>query len=166
MASAIVYENVAEGAGVEAGELFRGMKFWVAQRVPNRTDLLNLIKANGGSIVQVESQADWLIADHFRPKFCPPGSINYDFVKQSVAKGELLDPNDFPAGPKIGTARNVGSIDRPAKGTRIPFTPEDDRLLYKWVKDAQAIGAAVNGNELYMQLETKVLEQLRFATHC
>lgn len=166
MASAIVYESVAEGANVKVGDLFEGRKFWVAQRVPNRTDLLNLIKANGGSIVQIEKLADWMIADHFRPTQCPPGSINYDFIKQSVAKGELQDPNDFPAGPKTGATRDVGSISRPAKSTRVPFTPEDDRQLYRWAKDAQASGVAVSGNELYMRLEEKVLGHVRFATCC
>lgn len=160
MASAIVYENVAEGADLATGELFEGKNFWVAQRVPHRTALLGVIKANGGSIVQLEKLADWMIADHFRKK-CPAGSISYDFVHKSVAKGEILDPNDFPAGPRIGTVRDAGSMSRPAKGIRAPFTSEEDRILYKWAKDAQSRGAAVSGNKLYMALEEKVLRHVQ-----
>lgn len=155
MASAIVYDDVAEGADVATGDLFEGLKFWVAQRVPNRLALLKKITANGGSTVQLEKQADWLIADHFR-KQCPPGSISYEFVEKSIAKGEILDPDDFPAGPRLGTARDPGSIIRPAKGTRAAYTPDEDRQLYKWVRDAQASGVAVSGNELYKKLEAKV----------
>lgn len=160
MASAIVYENVTEGANIETGRLFEGKKFWVAQRVPQRSALLGLIKTNGGSVVQLEKQADWMIDDHFR-KNCLPGTINYEFIHKSIAKGEIQDPDEYPAGPRTGTAREVGSISRPAKATRASFTPEEDRILYKWARDAQRIGAAVNGNELYKQLESKVLRPAR-----
>ncbi|KAJ4983964.1 transcription factor [Stagonosporopsis vannaccii] len=154
MASAVVYENVTKGADLVAGKLFAGKKFWVAQRVPHRATLLHVIEANGGSVVKLEKLADWMIADHFR-KDCPPGTISYDFIHKSIAKGEVLDPNDFPAGPRIGTARDPGSMTRPSKGTRASFTPEDDRILYKWAKDAQSRGAPVSGNEIYKKLEEK-----------
>lgn len=160
MASAVVYENVAEDADLGTGALFEDKKFWVAQRVPHRAALLGLIKANGGSIALLEKQADWIIADHFR-KDCPPGSISYDFVHKSIAKAEILDPNDFPAGPRIGTARDPGSIARPAKGTRAAFTPDEDRILYKWAKAAQTSGVAISGNELYKKLEEKVCRRVR-----
>ena len=150
-----MYENVAEGAKLETGKLFEGRKLWVAQRVPHRGKLLDLIKANGGQIVLLEKQADWMIADHFR-KDCPPGTTSYDFVHKSIAKGEVLDPDDYPAGPRVGTERDPGSLARPAKGGRNAFTPDEDRTLYKWVTDAAANGLAVSGNELYKQLEQKV----------
>lgn len=157
MAHAIVYDNIAESANIKTGALFEGRKFWVAQRVPNRTALLGLIQANGGSIVQLEKQADWTIGDHFRkPKDNPPGSISYDFIHKSIAKGEIQNPNDFPAGARLGTARDPGSMTMPAKGTRTPFTTEDDRQLYEWAQDARARGVAVSGNELYKQLEQQV----------
>jgi hypothetical protein len=155
MATAVVYNNVAEGAEVKTGGLFEGKKFWVAQRVPLRAALLSAIKANGGQIVLLEKLADYMIADHLR-RDCPPGTIGYDFVHESIAKGETLDPHDFPAGPRTGTARDPGSMTRPAKGARNAFTPDEDRILYKWVHDAKGSGLAVSGNELYKPLEQKV----------
>ena len=154
MASAVVYDDVAEGADVATGALFEGYKFWVAQRVPIRASYLAKIEANGGQVVKLEKQADFLIADHFR-RDCPPGSISYEFIDKSIAQGSILDPDNFPAGPRVGTARDVGSIVRPAKGTRAAYTPEEDHQLYKWVRDAECNGVAVRGNELYKQLEEK-----------
>lgn len=155
MAPGIVYDDVAAGAEPETGGLFEGKQFWVAQRVPSRSALLDLIKANGGSIVQLEKQADYMIADHYR-KLQPPGSIAYTFIHKSIEKGEIQDPSDYPAGPPLGTAREPGSISRPAKGTRTAFTPEEDRILYQWTKTAQDNGVAVSGNELYKKLEQSV----------
>ncbi|KAF3042638.1 hypothetical protein E8E12_004010 [Didymella heteroderae] len=154
MASATVYDDVAEGADIPPGALFQGYKFWVAQRVFSRASCLAKIEANGGQVVKLEKQADFLIADHIY-KDCAPGTISYEFIDKSIAEGAVLDPDDFPAGPRVGTARDVGSMVRPAKGTRAAYTPEEDRQLYKWVRDAQANGVAVSGNELYKQLEKK-----------
>ncbi|KAG9199890.1 hypothetical protein G6514_007790 [Epicoccum nigrum] len=155
MAPGIVYENVTEDAELEAGSLFKGKQFWIALRVPGRKELEAVVIANGGSVVKLEKQADYMIADHFRPKHCPPGSISYTFVRESVAKGELQDPDDHPAGPRVGTAREVGSSSRPAKSTRTPYTQEEDRILYKWAKTAEQSGLQVRGNELYKQLEAQ-----------
>jgi hypothetical protein len=155
MASGIIYEDVTDGTELEAGSLFEGKQFWIAQRVPGRKELENVIAANGGTVVKLEKQADYMIADHFR-KDCPPGSISYTFVRESVAKGELQDPDKHPAGPRVGTAREVGSSSRPSKSTRTPYTTEEDRILYKWAKTAEQSGIPVGGNELYKQLEAQV----------
>ena len=165
MAATLVYENVTEDAQIQTGHLFEGRDFWVAQRVPHRTALLALIRANGGEIVQLEKQADWMIADHFR-KDCPPGTISYEFIHKSIARGSILDPNDFPAGPKIGTAREPGSLVRPARFARYAFTPSEDRILYSWVKEAVASGVPMSGNELYKQLEQKVCMRVRIWSRC
>ena len=156
MAAPTVYNDVA--AGVEpAGQLFAGLKFWVAQRVPMRMGLLADIKANGGEVVPLEKHADYLIADHIRPKYCPPGSLSYEFVTKSVERGELQDPEDHRAGPPLGEAREPGAIHRPAKGSRAAYTTEEDRILYKWVRDTEAAGGGVaSGNEIYKRLEAKV----------
>ena len=155
MASGIVYEGVTEGANLEEGQLFAGKKFWVAQRCPSRNHYLDLLKSNGGKIVQLEKQADYLIADHLY-KQCPPGSISYRWIDQSIRNGELADEDAHRAGPPQNTTRDAGSLSRPIKFGRTPFTAEDDRILYKWVKDAEANGGMILGNELYKQLEAKV----------
>ena len=90
MAAPIVYNNVAEDADLD-GQLFAGIKFWVAMRVPTRNHYLNLIRSNGGQVVPLEKNADHLIADHFR-KDCPPGSISYTFIDASIKMGEVADP--------------------------------------------------------------------------
>lgn len=157
MAARTVYEGVAEGAEIK-GDLFAGKKFWVAHRIPRRTEFVNDIRNNGGLIVPLEKQADYLIADHAR-RDCPPGSISWRFIEQSMKDGELADPDDYPAGPAPGTVREAGSIARPAKSTRAAYTPEEDRILYKWVQDHKTAGmgkGAASGNELYKQLEAKV----------
>jgi len=53
MAASVVHD----GAGV-GGTLFARMKFFIAQRVPLRQTWVEGIKSNGGSIVQLEKQAD------------------------------------------------------------------------------------------------------------
>ncbi|XP_014555796.1 hypothetical protein COCVIDRAFT_27370 [Bipolaris victoriae FI3] len=155
MATSVVYKDIKEGFDFESGgKLFAGKKFWVAQRVPTRNHLLDEIKANGGEIVLLEKKADYMIADHFR-RDCPPGSISYEFITKSIKDGELCDPKDHPAGPPVGEAREPGAIHQPTKSGRTPYTAEEDRILYKWVHDAESNGNPVSGNEIYKQLEQK-----------
>lgn len=154
MAAPTVYNDVADGLDV-GGQLFLGKKFWVAQRVPSRLRLLDDIKANGGEIVMLEKLADFMIADHCR-RDCPPGTISYEFVDKSIRQGELQDPEDHRAGPPLGEAREPGALNRPARGGRAAYTAEEDRTLYKWVRDAEVAGGLASGNEIYKQLEAKV----------
>jgi hypothetical protein len=56
----------------------------------------------------------------------------------------------------LGEAREAGSIHQPRKHGRAEYTAEEDRILYKWVRDAEAAGAAISGNNLYKQLEAQV----------
>jgi hypothetical protein len=158
MAGPTVYQDVTGDLELDGvGQLFAGIKFWVAQRIPKRLHLLDEIKANGGEVVALEKKADYLIADHCR-KDCPAGSTSYVFIKQSIEEGRLRDPADHRAGPPLGEAREAGAINRTTKGSRAPYTPEEDRILYKWVRDCQANGGLESGNEIYKQLEAKVCE--------
>src|SRR4051794_35033948 len=101
MAAPTIFEDVAEDVELEGlGQLFSGKKFWVALRVPIRNRLLDCIRANGGEIVKLEKQADYMIADHLR-KYCPPGSISYEFVEKSIQQGEIRDPEDHRCGPPL-----------------------------------------------------------------
>ncbi|RYN35175.1 hypothetical protein AA0119_g9575 [Alternaria tenuissima] len=156
MAGPTVYKHAAEEFDFSSGAgIFVGKKFWVAQRVPSRSRLLDDIRANGGEIVQLEKMADYRIADHFRPTTCAPGTISYTFVEKSIKDGELQDPADHRAGPPLGEVREPASVYRPTKSGRAAYTAEEDRILYKWVRDAQEAGAQIGGNEIYMQLEAK-----------
>ncbi|AEO63969.1 uncharacterized protein THITE_2037256 [Thermothielavioides terrestris NRRL 8126] len=90
MAAPTVYEGVH---GKCVGSLFNGIKFWVSMRVPLRS-MLTSRKDNGGNIVLLEKHADVLIADHAR-KDTPAGSVSWKYVEDSVAKGELLNIEDY-----------------------------------------------------------------------
>lgn len=153
----IVYEGIpgasstADGTSATAGTLFKGLKFWVAMRCPSRSQFISDIKSNGGTVVPLESQADYLIADHLR-KDAPPGSTSYKFIEASISEGSITDVKQFPAGPESASIREVGSI-RPAKSSRQPFTTEDDRQLFQWVKECERKGGKIRGNEIYKQLE-------------
>jgi hypothetical protein len=134
------------------GALFEGKSFLVQQRVPQRNSFLERIRANGGRIVRLELQADYIIADHMR-KDCPPTSISYTFVEAAIRDGAIPDINDHRAGPAPGSIRAIGSSTVPAKATRTPFTPQDDRDVCNWVNKCQQEGQAVKGYEIYKQLE-------------
>ncbi|KAF1829522.1 hypothetical protein BDW02DRAFT_145981 [Decorospora gaudefroyi] len=156
MAGPTVYKDVADDLDfTPGGKLFTGQKFWVAQRVPSRNRLLDEIKANGGEVVLLERKADYMIADHFR-RDCPPGSISYEFVDKSIKQGELQDPENHMAGPPLGQAREPGAISQPTKSGRAAYTAEEDRILYKWVRDSTSErGGLASGNEIYKQLAAK-----------
>jgi hypothetical protein len=154
MASATVYKGVAENESIN-GTLFAGKKFFLTMRLPFRSRYRDDVESNGGVVVHLEKKADYVIADHFR-RDCPPGSISYTFIEQSLKDGVIADPQLHLAGPAIGTLREAGSS-RPPKRSKTPYTAEDDRLLYKWVKDHERQGTGLSGgNELYKQLEKMV----------
>lgn len=164
MAAPVVYSDVAPGADLH-GQLFAGKKFWVAQRVFYRSRYLDLIRSNGGEVVLLEKKADYLIADHARND-CPPGSISYTFIDDSIEEGELQDPERHRAGPSEGTARAPGSLSTPARTTRAGYTTEEDRILYKWVHDSEKAGGLTSGNEIYKKLEKKVGSGTSLADAC
>jgi hypothetical protein len=111
-------------------------------------------QGNGGEIVILEKQADMIIADRAR-KDCPPGSISWHWIDQSVKKGELEDIELYRAGPATNIIREVGAA-QPARKGRTQFTAEDDRILRDWCIKAERKGVSMKGNELYKQLEAKV----------
>ena len=138
------------GSTPALGGLFTGLSFFLLQRLPMRSHFLGLIQSNGGRVVKLESQAEHIIADHTRPD-CPPGSISYTFLEDAIRTGALPNPVDHAARVPTGVAREAGS-GAPAKATRTPFTAEDDRVLWNWVKRC---GGPVKGNEIYKQLEAE-----------
>jgi hypothetical protein len=115
--------------------------------------MLTLFKSNGGEIVNLEAQADMIIADHARPKQ-PPGSISWTYIEKSVQKGELEDIEDHRVTSLTKTTQ-VGAAHL-TRNTRTPFTTEDDQLLMEWCTRAERKGVSLKGNILYQQLEEKV----------
>jgi len=78
-----------------------------------------------------------------------------------VKQGQLLDIDEYRAGPAEKTIREVASR-QPTRVGRIPFTAEDDRLLMEWVTRAERQGASIKGNEIYKQLEEKAKKPIAF----
>ena len=108
--------------------------------------------------MKIDKQADYIIADHVR-RDCPAGSVSWKWIEQCVKQGQVLEIDEFLAGPAPKTIREVAS-GRPTRGGRTPFTAEDDRLLMEWVTRAERQGASIKGNEIYKQLELKVNPRL------
>ncbi|GAB1732101.1 hypothetical protein NU195Hw_g8954t1 [Hortaea werneckii] len=133
------------------GGLFEGLSFFLVQRLPSRSNFVDKIKANGGRVVKLEQQADYVIADHVR-KDCPPGSISYTLIDSAIRNGAVPDPEDHRAGPPVGSIRDVASS-VPGKQTRRAFTAEDDKILWQWVQKAEEQGGSVKGNDIYKHLE-------------
>ena len=86
-------------------------------------------------------------------------SHSYTFVDRSLHNGRLENLDDHIAGPPAGTIRTVGSSVQPAKGTRRPFSPEDDQVLFKWVVDSERKGGKIYGIKIYQELEKQVFLQ-------
>ena len=153
MAEVQVVISAANDNTPALGSLFNGTSFFLVQRVPARSSYVQKIQSNGGRVVKLETQADYIIADHFR-RDCPPGSLSYQFIDAAIRSSSLPDPQDHLAGPPQGTVRDVGST-VPGKQTRTPFTAEDDKVLWQWVERSRLEGGLVKGNEIYKQLEAK-----------
>lgn len=154
MAAPGVVISQATASTPAIGSLFNGTAFFLVQRLPSRSSFVDRIQANGGRVVKLEMQADYIIADHVR-RDCPPGSLSYTFIEAAIRDSTLPDPDDHRAGPAQGTKREVGSTAIPPKGTRTPFTAEDDRVLWEWVEGSRRRGGMVKGNEIYKALEDK-----------
>ncbi|RGP79604.1 hypothetical protein FLONG3_2352 [Fusarium longipes] len=128
MALVVTYDGVE---GAKNGTIFKDVKFWVAQRVPQRPRWVELIKQNGGSVVPLERQADMLIADYRRAKEAPHGSYSWRFIEDSVKNGCIQLTDRYLIGSHPDEPKRVGSS-HPSKSTRTPFTKEDDARLAKW----------------------------------
>ncbi|GAM89799.1 hypothetical protein ANO11243_078380 [Dothideomycetidae sp. 11243] len=138
-------------------QLFSEKKFFLLQRVPSRVALIGDIERLGGRVVKLETQAEYVIADHLR-KDAPAGALSYTFIEAAVKSGDLPNEQDHrisTAPLATSSARLVGShgMSRPSRNTRTPFTAEDDRVLLDWVTSRAAQGASLLGNEIYKDLE-------------
>ncbi|KAJ4423870.1 hypothetical protein N0V82_001454 [Gnomoniopsis sp. IMI 355080] len=149
----VVY-NGTPGAG--KGDLFQGLKLWIAQRVPQRARWIELVKGNGGEIVRLEKNADMLIADNIKVAGVSPplGSYMWRWIDDSVKNGFLQDKDDYLIGRREGSARDLATS-QPTKVGRTPFTNKDDLILTKWVLAEERRGNLTSGNVIYKALERK-----------
>lgn len=153
MPPAIVYTDMADSVDPTVG-IFAGLNFFILQRVPQRSHYVSLVESNGGRLVKLEAQADYLIADHLRHDV-PAASLSYKFIEEAIKRGELPEDEEpffanrrRSADPGTTTAAATSS----KKSTRTLFTDDDDKLLYKLVHKANEQGLAVHGNTLYKAL--------------
>ncbi|KAH7346285.1 hypothetical protein BKA65DRAFT_274014 [Rhexocercosporidium sp. MPI-PUGE-AT-0058] len=144
---------VCEGAAGGGGNLFEGKKIWLSHRVPLRSTYKEQVESNGGVVVLLEKNADIIIVDHAR-RDCPPGSISWKWIEQSIRNGRMEDIENHRAGPPHAQTREVGSA-QPTKKTRTPFSADDDRILMQWVTRAERKGLPILGNAIYQQLAEK-----------
>lgn len=167
MSSHIVYSNVNRGKDVtdaddhednnnnnnnESLTLFAGQKLWFSHSVPQRKWLIENARANGAVIVNVDTNADIKLVDHTR-KNQPVGAYSYRYVELSIRRGQLENLADHAVGVATRVARPVGSTTTAPKGSRVPYTEEDDQFLWNWMKPFEDSGGAYKGNEIYKQIE-------------
>ncbi|PBP20963.1 hypothetical protein BUE80_DR008224 [Diplocarpon rosae] len=147
----IVYEG---DVGRGQGDLFLGMKFHLAMRLPTRGIWKDLIEQNGGIITKLDSKPGVIkIADHAR-KDCPQGSISWKWIDASVKKGSLEDFEEYRAGPAELRDQPVGS-GQPTRSGRVPFSQTDDKILMAYCTRAEQNGASMGGNQIYREFAHK-----------
>lgn len=115
--------------------------------------MLIWLQQNGGRIVPLEKNADLLIADHMR-KDAPNGSYSFRLIDNAIRSGSLGDIEEHLIKPQASVVRS-GPSRAPSRGTRTPFTPEDDAFLIKWVL-SNGRSEDVKGNKLYQGLQEVV----------
>ncbi|KAI8964524.1 TRF2-interacting telomeric protein/Rap1 C terminal domain-containing protein [Daldinia sp. FL1419] len=154
MSTPIVYEGALASKDPSQNGLFKHMRFWVAHRIPLRMTFVQMIQNNGGEVVSLEKNADYLIADHAKKHTCPPGSYSFKWIEESCKAGVLKDPANYLCVP-VGQGNPVPSSSAAPKTTRNMFSEEDDDILRRWVASQMRKGAAAKGNEIYKTLEAK-----------
>jgi telomeric repeat-binding factor 2-interacting protein 1 len=82
-------------------------------------------------------------------------SYSFNFIDHSIRKGRLEKLEDHLVGPAQKTSRPVGAL-QPASTGRVPFTMQDDQLLWDWMEDYASKGGKIKGNESYKQLGVTV----------
>ncbi|BFZ61266.1 hypothetical protein YB2330_002325 [Saitoella coloradoensis] len=116
--------------------------FWLSHKVPSKVWYRERIEANGGKITNWQKEAGAIqIGDHLKDN--GTDLVSYKFIDDSLSDGILRDVDDY-----VLTA----SAPEKAKGTRTPFTKEDDAILRKYVHKSNV---SRQGNKVYKELEKK-----------
>ena len=134
------------------------------QRMPMRSRFISEIRNNGGRVVQIEKQADYIIADHVRTDV-PAGSLSYRFIEQALRDGRIPSEEAHTIRAAAPATRGISSSapgtmaigsSAPVRNTRTQFTHEEDVILTRRVMSAKASGSAIKGNSLYDVLAAEV----------
>ncbi|RCI10317.1 hypothetical protein L249_8658 [Ophiocordyceps polyrhachis-furcata BCC 54312] len=133
--SHITYDGVVAGPQ-GGGNIFQGMRFWVA------------LRNNGGTLEMLEKKADFLIADDAR-KDAPTGSYSWKMIADSVENGIMQLPDRYSIDMMQGRSGPAVSAG-PTKRSRTPFTHADDVILAAWIVNK---GGSLQGNNIYQELE-------------
>jgi len=117
----------------------------------------NLLQENGGSITPREKDADLLICD---PEKAPlSGSYSYRLIEDAVKDCSLDAKEDYLCNSSaIRPGAPAGSSSNP-KLTRSRFTEKDDQALTEYVREMEASGEPINGNDIYKYFADKVRPQ-------
>ncbi|KAI1278363.1 TRF2-interacting telomeric protein/Rap1 C terminal domain-containing protein [Xylaria sp. FL0933] len=147
--SGVLARNTAGDDANADGGIFRGLKFWVSARVPQRKTCVDTIADHGGKVVLREGNADILISDEAKDPI--PGSYSYRLIPAAVEEGSLDMKEDYSCD---ALASRPGSSYKPApkpKLTRTRFTQEQDRALISFVTERERLGESTSGNDIYKQ---------------
>lgn len=98
--------------------------------------------------------ADVKIADFLKKKNNPEGSVSWQWIDACIEKGDTCDQDKYKI--PTGEPRRPGLSSTGPKGTRTPFTPNDDKILIEWVLEQEAAGAYIKGNTIYDKLAAEV----------
>ncbi|KAI1341099.1 TRF2-interacting telomeric protein/Rap1 C terminal domain-containing protein [Xylariaceae sp. FL0016] len=158
----IVYTGVHAQDG-KGGNLFEALKYARCQSTIS-TDELTYQTNNGGEVVRLEKNADYMIADPAR-KDAPPGSYSYHLIEDALMNGSLdykedylCKPSPIPSASATRKANMGSTASRPVapeaenkKLTRTKFTAEEDMLISRYMANLIRRGEAnLAGNTVYM----------------
>ncbi|KIW95910.1 uncharacterized protein Z519_02976 [Cladophialophora bantiana CBS 173.52] len=155
MSGHIVYQDVPRTRDDDDqphSNLFAGQRLWFSHVIPQRQRMIQNARLNGAVIVNRDTDADVRLVDHLK-KNNAPGTYSYRYVELSLRNGRLENLADHAVGAPSRVSRPVGSTLTAPKSGRTPFTPEDDRFLWDWMKPFIDRGGAWKGNEIYKQME-------------
>lgn len=141
----------AAGRGKAGSDLFSGITFWLARQVPFRDRYKNEIAKHGGTVTIHENEAGMRIHDHLRPS-APVGTYSYTFIDQSIKDGVLADKEQHHAGQAPDVVRQPGDVTQPTRKGKVPYTKEEDCLLYDWLTKHLRSGGTDGGNAIYQEI--------------
>ncbi|KAA8644317.1 putative transcription factor Rap1 [Aspergillus tanneri] len=146
-------DGASGSPNTESGSLFEGKQFWLSKQIPQRERFKDIIKEHGGIIRLYEKDAEIKLVDHAR-KNLPADTFSYRYVENSVRKKRLENLDDYKAGPSA--TRPVGATNIPRRGHKIPFSLEDDQILWDWMQPHENNKSApISGNRFYQELAEK-----------